>query len=310
MNTPQNIFNILILDDNGERRHQTASAFSDAGHSVIEGGVKESALESFGESRPDLVVLTVPSSAMQTSFELSLQIHASVETKNTPVIIRPLVMDREDVSYAGEIEGKLNALSFIQLSPSVESLQARAQTLLEFKAYLDACDKTANTDALTSLPNRRRFDQQLSFEINRSTRFGHQFCLVIFDLDHFKTVNDTYGHDKGDEVLQRLAECATGALRQNIDLVARIGGEEFALILPETNFVGAAELADRLRIKISEMRIPEVGHVTSSFGISEFPLCAPDAAQLFAAADSALYKAKRTGRNRVCVAGQYQASAA
>jgi diguanylate cyclase (GGDEF)-like protein len=121
----------------------------------------------------------------------------------------------------------------------------------------------------------------------------------MLDIDHFKLVNDSHGHDVGDDVLRRLGNALQAGTR-GIDTAARVGGEEFAVVLTETDFARALEVAERLRVSVSETEVPVAGHVTVSVGLAEFNADTRDARSLFLAADAALYEAKRNGRDRVC----------
>jgi diguanylate cyclase (GGDEF)-like protein len=159
----------------------------------------------------------------------------------------------------------------------------------------------ALTDALTGLFNRRSFEINLEKEVMMSRRTHQPLSLIMLDLDRFKHLNDTAGHDAGDDALRRLADCFRTELRA-VDSAARFGGDEFALILPQAYADGALIVAERLRARIEQIDIPDVGNLTASIGIATFPLNANSRAELFRAADDALYMAKRTGRNRVCVA--------
>ena len=159
----------------------------------------------------------------------------------------------------------------------------------------------AVTDPLTGLANRRSFDDELALEWRRAERVGTGLALILADVDDFKPVNDTHGHQKGDEVLRRVGELLGAAVRQ-VDLAARYGGEEFAVIVPETDLGDALKLAERLRSNVMRAEIELSDgtrlHVTSSFGVAikgEFGR----AEELIAAADEALYAAKRAGKNRV-----------
>lgn len=163
-------------------------------------------------------------------------------------------------------------------------------------------EKAAHTDSLTGLANRRVFMKRLSEEAERVRRHGNALSVLLFDLDHFKKVNDTYGHDVGDRVLQKVAEVAEG-IKRITDVVARTGGEEFALLLPETDHEGAMRLADRLRKAIAHAQVQDnVGapvQVTSSIGLSTVNQI--DSIEGFLReADVALYRAKDNGRNQVC----------
>ncbi len=163
---------------------------------------------------------------------------------------------------------------------------------------------------MTGLPNRRRFERQLEREVARTRRYGRPFCLLMLDIDHFKLVNDNHGHEAGDEALRRLANALQAGTR-GIDTAARIGGEEFALVLPETDSVRGLEVAERLRQEIKATEIPLAGQITVSIGLAECTIAFNDARALYMAADNALYEAKRAGRDRVHIApGESEANPA
>ncbi len=160
-------------------------------------------------------------------------------------------------------------------------------------------EKMASIDKLTDIYNRRMIDQFLQVEIEIASRHNEELSLMIIDIDHFKHVNDNYGHLVGDMVLSQLSKIISDNLR-NSDIFGRYGGEEFLIICPKTNKDGAFILAEKLRIIVNEFTFDEVGHKTVSIGIAEFQ---PDDTieTLFKKADEALYEAKNSGRNRVCV---------
>jgi len=157
-------------------------------------------------------------------------------------------------------------------------------------------------DELTQVHNRRFFERRVDYELERVGRYGIPVSLLIFDIDHFKSVNDTYGHPVGDEVLRTLSALAKRAVRK-VDLVARIGGEEFAVLMPHTEPVGAMQVADRLRQTVAEQALETgqgVVQVTISIGVISVPGgWSGDRAEFITSADNALYDAKRSGRNRV-----------
>jgi diguanylate cyclase (GGDEF)-like protein len=157
----------------------------------------------------------------------------------------------------------------------------------------------ASTDALTGLPNKRSVHENLSRMAAYAGRAMAPLAAVVFDLDHFKQINDTSGHDRGDEVLAAVGAAANNAVRGS-DLAGRFGGEEFILLLPGTNREGAVTVAEKLRTTISTIAVPGVPRTLSaSFGVAVLPDDAPDGESLVRAADRALYMAKATGRNRV-----------
>ena len=160
----------------------------------------------------------------------------------------------------------------------------------------------ALTDALTGCYNRRSFEMQLERELQLATRLQQPVALLMLDLDCFKQLNDSAGHEAGDEALRKLAAIFRQELR-GVDTAARFGGDEFALILPQACPDGAQIVAERVRKCIESIEIPGAGHLSASIGIASFPLHAASRTGLVTAADSALYHAKRSGRNRVATFG-------
>jgi diguanylate cyclase (GGDEF)-like protein len=180
-------------------------------------------------------------------------------------------------------------------------LGAVSATSLEMVWEIDEVSKRASTDALTGLVNRRAFDEHLKRLLNETDRFGQPLALILADLDHFKVVNDTWGHEAGDEVLRRVAKKLTEGVR-TVDVIARYGGEEIAILLPQTSVAGAADLADRLRHSVGSKPVKFKGEeiaVTVSLGVASYPDSVPTREGLFRAADRALYEAKKAGRNCV-----------
>lgn len=155
----------------------------------------------------------------------------------------------------------------------------------------------ATTDYLTGLCNRAKFDRLFNDELIRAQRYRHPFSLILADIDHFKTVNDDYGHLVGDAVLKDFAQLLSEHIRQT-DSVARWGGEEFIILCPNTDNEGAVQLAEKLRHVIQEHAFASIGHKTASFGVATYhPQW--DALDLFRNVDKALYQAKDAGRNKV-----------
>jgi len=134
--------------------------------------------------------------------------------------------------------------------------------------------------------------------VGRVQRFERPFSLLMLYIDSFKNLNDNFGHDAGDDAIRRIGRALREGTR-GIDLAARIGGEEFAVLLVETSKEGGVEVAERLRLAIKAIEIPKAGHITASFGVAECPSDAQTAADIVKAADIALYEAKRNGRDRV-----------
>ncbi len=166
-----------------------------------------------------------------------------------------------------------------------------------------ALRETSIRDSLTGLYNRREFDRRLLDELKRCGRYRHSLSLLMLDLDHFKAINDGYGHPVGDKVLREVAGIVKHEVRDSDEVVARYGGEEFVVILPETDKLGAGVLAQRIRAAVAAYGFSADDtrsfDVTVSIGLAGFPSDADSSEKLIAAADRALYGAKRTGRNCV-----------
>lgn len=170
--------------------------------------------------------------------------------------------------------------------------------------------RLAETDGLTGLTNRRGFDAALDRSIRRARRTGTPLSLLMLDLDHFKLLNDTLGHQAGDHALCRLGEVMRAAAQRPDDVAVRYGGEEFGLILPDTDSRGAHRVAETIRTSLAGLRLPHPlgidGIVTASIGIASSPAeTLPEPDILIARADAALYAAKRAGRNRTAVHSAY-----
>ncbi len=183
----------------------------------------------------------------------------------------------------------------------IEVLTARAAVSLANARMYDQVQRMATTDGLTGLVNHRRFQEMLRRSLERGRRLGHPVSIAFVDADHFKVINDTYGHPVGDRVLRGIAESLQGIARKT-DVVARYGGEEFVILLEGSDAAGAVELAERARRGIERMRVAgDFGElkVTASIGVCAFPAGAQNREELLSRADQALYEAKRTGRNRV-----------
>ncbi|KFN50069.1 GGDEF domain-containing protein [Arenimonas composti] len=168
--------------------------------------------------------------------------------------------------------------------------------------YHEEVYQLATHDALTELYNRRHFVEQVDKEIARSLRHGRPLVMCIIDVDLFKPINDQYGHVAGDGVLRRLAQELRAWVRDE-DIAARIGGEEFAVLLPESDLAAARAFAERVRAAIGELRFTlggEERRITISAGLADLAMDRSDRSTLMKAADAALYRAKESGRNRVC----------
>jgi len=288
---------VLVVDDEPDKRLLLTFALENEGYQVFTATDGVEGLAAVETYQPDLIVTDVMMPRMD-GYEMIRRVRSNPQTKFIPVIIQSAArVEGRDVRLGSE----LGALGYLTDPTDLDLLRARTRTLLELKQYLDSCQEEAFTDHLTGLANRRRFERQLEREVARTERYGHSFCLLLIDIDNFKEVNDTHGHDAGDEALRRVANVIQSGTR-GIDTGARIGGDEFAIILPETNLARGLEVAERLRASIAALDFGSAGRITASLGVAELPACARTGEELRAAADIALYGAKRGGRDRASCA--------
>ena len=185
------------------------------------------------------------------------------------------------------------------LDELVQAYAATAITLIFLYRIGSLRQRYALIDFLTGVSNRRHLYQLFTYEVERARRYRQPFSVVLFDVDNFKQVNDTHGHLMGDRVLKGLTQVTLHLLR-NVDDLGRWGGEEFLILLPETDVVGAERLAERVRSALAQQRFDIAGSVTASFGVTTY-LPNDTLETMLHRADEALYQAKREGRNRVAV---------
>jgi diguanylate cyclase (GGDEF)-like protein len=192
---------------------------------------------------------------------------------------------------------------------ALESVADILATATQNARYVDRVRQLAYRDGLTGVFNRRYFESRLVDEVTRAARYGGGVSVLMIDLDHFKKINDDFGHMLGDDVLRTVSSVFVRQLRK-VDVVCRYGGEEFAIVLPATQGASAAAVANKLRRAVANNHFPGVPYpVTVSVGVSEFPANGITRDDIVRAADSALYEAKEAGRNRVCLASTANAPA-
>lgn len=217
------------------------------------------------------------------------------------VDFKPKQWTQQDIEVLMELAH--SALREIRLRKALQEAEALNQQLLQQLQKVDALNRAlgelATTDPLTGLRNRRAFDHSLALELAIVGRRQTPLSLLVLDIDHFKRINDQFGHETGDKVLSAIAQLLGGCARV-IDIVARVGGEEFAVILPNTDAHGALEVAERMRVAVAQADL--LGQPTTiSIGCATLQ-ASEDAHGLYARADAALYAAKNSGRNRAVAA--------
>lgn len=297
---------VLVIDDSPAIREQVVRTLSE--FSLFD-QYKEAkdGLEGFKtliESKADLVICDVDMPRMD-GFKFLQLVESRPELQGVPIIMLTGMMD-----YNSKIKGLEQGASDYLTKPfDAGELVARVKVQLKIKSLQDELKKAnellkrlTNIDHLTNLFNRRYLTEILDGEFFRARRNNEYLSLVIVDIDYFKKVNDTFGHQNGDIVLAAVASLAQRQLRA-YDSAARYGGEEFVLVIPGTSLIGGAMVAERLRQAVLEHSFPapmEDLTVTISAGVATYPSPQVDSVDsLFRQADEALYRAKQSGRNRV-----------
>lgn len=213
----------------------------------------------------------------------------------------PLIFMGEKMGALSLESSRRHAFNDDDLQP-LEAVADIVAGAIKNAAYLERARQLAYLDGLTGIFNRRFFEMRITEELERANRYGHSLAVIMVDIDHFKRLNDEFGHLLGDEVLRQVSAIFSSQLRKG-DVVCRYGGEEFALLLPETSCENAVEAAEKLRRLIEQHNFPGVPlSVTASAGVASFPRFGATRDAIVSAADGALYSAKQNGRNRVVAA--------
>lgn len=217
-------------------------------------------------------------------------------------VFLPLITKDEVIGILSLASFRINAYSHEQVQ-FLEQLASQVATSVINAELYSKAEKRARIDELTQLSNRRHFDEMIDKEIHRHFRYGNQLSLILMDLDNFKSYNDLMGHINGDKLLKRIGQIILESIR-NVDLAFRYGGDEFAIILPNTPVEDGQNIAERIRINIEHAMNNDNVLVTASIGLAGWPNDGITTQEIITAADQALYHAKRTGQNRVCLAAQ------
>lgn len=292
---------LLLVEDEPTQRLLLARTLSRAGYEVTTAEDGAEALAKVRESAFQIIVTDWDMPRMEGT-SLCREVRALALTHYTYIVLLTGHDSQADIvtgldagadDYlrkpvdATELVARLNAgRRIVRLEQSLRAANARIELL-------------SVTDGLLGIYNRRYLDAQLHSEAERAQRYGRPLAVIVWDVDHFKKINDTHGHATGDLVLQRLVERASAELRPS-DWMARYGGEEFVIVLPETDATGALGTAERIRALLAAAPVSMPSGdiaVTASFGVAATP--ASSGAEVIARADAALYRCKREGRNKV-----------
>ncbi|OGO36962.1 MAG: diguanylate cyclase response regulator [Chloroflexi bacterium RBG_16_57_8] len=290
---------VLIVDDMASNIEILSGVLGDE-YEILFASNGQEALNVAYEQVPDMILLDVVMPDMD-GYGVCTLLKADEKTRDIPVIF-VTSMDQEDDESKGFGVG---GIDYITKPLRSSIVRARVRNHLELKRYRDHLKVSSFVDALTGVPNRRRFDEALDSEWRRARRNQSPLSLLLMDIDFFKAYNDHYGHPAGDDCLRRLAQGMAEVVLRPADLLARYGGEEFVMLLPETDADGALSVANRVQKTVSQLAIPHaystvVGQITLSTGAATLvPTEALAPGDLIRCADELLYAAKRRGRNQV-----------
>ncbi|MEW6219726.1 MAG: diguanylate cyclase [Thermodesulfobacteriota bacterium] len=304
---PHGLYPVLIAEDNPVSRKLLEKSLTRAGYAVTATEDGRQALEQLNR-RFFPIVITDWMMPEMNGMELCQAIRAA-DFPGYVYIMLLTALDTKDDIIAGL---KAGADDYLTKPFNQAELMARLNTgrrILELERSLRKANEEIRllsvTDPLTAVYNRGYINTHLPEEVARARRYRRALSTIMCDIDHFKRVNDTYGHQAGDAVLQSFAAALRHGTRANVDWVARYGGEEFLIVLPETPGAGAESVAERLRQGVERLVIVHEGReirITASFGVAGYDECpygdlAPET--VIASADACLYQAKKEGRNRV-----------
>ncbi len=302
---------ILVIDDSKLIAHVAKNILSKQGYEVLLAGDGETGFDMAEDNKPDLILLDLILPGID-GYEVCRRIK-----NNSPTADIPVIMLTSKAEHADKVHGlKIGASDYVTKPFDEGELIARVKTHLRIKELYESLQEKnrqllemANRDGLTGLYNHRYFQETLSKDFQRAIRYKESLSCIMFDIDHFKKFNDTYGHQTGDVVLKKLGGLIKGLMRDS-DLAARYGGEEFTLILYHTTKNDAVIIAERLRKTVERHRFKAedlILNVTISIGVaSYYHPDIQDAKTLIECADKALYRAKKEGRNRVIAFNEIQ----
>lgn len=288
---------VLVIDDSEAIHGLLKARLSSEKLELHFAGDGKTGLERAAAIFPDLILLDVDM-PQPDGFEVCRQLKSDSRTMHIPIVFLTGATSTEE-----KIQGlELGATDYITKPFEPAELRARVRASLRTKYLLDLLSRKAMIDGLTGLWNRSYFDMRMSQELSLTRRTHQPLACIMLDLDHFKRLNDTYGHPSGDEVLRWVGQLLTETCRGE-DIVCRYGGEEFVVLCPNTTAALAAELAERIRTSLESFtwRFRDSAvKVTCSLGVADLRHVPPPS--VVELADRALYQAKHSGRNRVVVA--------
>lgn len=307
---------ILVVDDDPQTARLVREWYKNQPFVILEAVDGEEGVLRAASDHPDIILMDLMM-PRTNGFDASRRLKASAATRNIPVILLSAKRDpqtkRQGFDEAGIDDYVEKPFDFDEVDARIRAMLRKRELLLtletrnrELQTSNAQLEELATIDSKTGLANYRVFVKRLHEEWVRAERYGQALSLVMLDLDDFKRVNDSLGHQAGDRALREFAMLVSGGARAT-DLPARYGGEEFAVLLPHTEGERAERVADRIRAAVADFSFLEPDHpikITVSAGVATFPgnAAIASAEHLVSAADRALYAAKKAGKNRVVVA--------
>ncbi len=288
---------VLFISDN--KQPQFVEAVSSRGIDTFGVSNGAAAMVSLTRTRPHVVIAHASTRGLRIK-ELSKLLAQSDD--GIPFVLTGSEPSTVALRSSAIVEG---AFDYFSLPAELDLLIERTQQLVLLRQKIDQLRADADLDSLTGLANRRRFRVALAREVERWRRYRVPCALLMLDIDHLKSVNDRFGHPVGDMVIRQIAQTLKEVSRDN-DTAARLGGEEFALLLAGIDLQQAVAAAERLRTVLGGKRVEGVGSVTVSIGVAGCPENATSERMLYSASDGALYVSKNAGRDRVSVAPPLQ----
>ena len=287
---------ILLIDDSEEIQPIVGALLNSQGYELLFATDGLSGIKAAKEHQPDLILLDMALPDID-GMEVCELLQIQLETSLIPVIFLTARTEKLDC-----ISGLNQGASDYVCKPFLpDELIARVRAVMRHRTLLNRDHRNAFRDGLTGLWNRSYLDDRLTAEVAEAMRYNRPFACIMADIDHFKSINDRYGHGVGDTAIKTVAATMSASCRSE-DVVCRYGGEEFVILCPSSSVEGALALAERIRIAVSQEVISTHAgplQLTASFGVAGDGLIGES---LLGAADSALYAAKASGRNRCCIA--------
>ncbi|MBN1780301.1 diguanylate cyclase [bacterium] len=302
---------ILLVSDVHNSRLLIRTHLSSAGHRVVVWHPGDNVITMAQEHQTDIVILDMPL-LHEDGYVLCRLLKKNPKTELIPVVLLTEYFHEEtaDLGYSAGADDFLNKpVNRLELLARIRSLirikhlyEALEEKILELENTQNRLQELVIRDELSGVYNYRFFQQQLHQEILRSLRFEYPVSLIIMDIDNFKKYNDQFGHPQGDKIIKRFASLIKDNIRK-VDILSRYGGDEFALILPNTSRQAAISVADKLRSVVEHAYFPGAKRaqkgITLSAGVASYPADAMDAEELLQLSDIALYMAKEKGKNQI-----------